>query len=95
MEANERAKVLAEILFSSGRSKHTDVTRCLIRELVGKKELKVVHVASECQHADILTKALQITLFKWHRKALLNLPTEKETFIYGRRVDVLNCLFKR
>ena len=48
-----------------------------IRELAGKKELIVVHVASEWQHAAILTKALRVTLFQRRRKALLNLPAEK------------------
>ena len=31
-------------------------------------------VASEEQHADILTKSLAATLFKSHREFLLNLP---------------------
>ena len=64
----------AENPLSSGRSKHIDVRWHFIRELVENKELKVVHVASEWQHADILTKALHVKLFKRHRKALLNLP---------------------
>ena len=59
-----------------------------ICELVGKNEPKVVHVASEWQHGDILTKALHVTLFKRHRKALLNLPAEEYAFMYERRVDV-------
>ena len=63
IEDNEGAKAMTENPLSSGRSKHID-----------KKEIKVVHVASEWQHADILTKALHVTLFKRHRAALLNLP---------------------
>ena len=63
MEDSEGPKVTAENPLSSGRSKHIDVRWHFIRELVGKKELKVVHVASEWQHADILTKALRVTLF--------------------------------
>ena len=58
VEDNEGAKAMAENPLSSGRSKHIDVRWHYIRELVEKKELKVVHVASEWQHADILTKAL-------------------------------------
>ena len=72
MEDNEGAKAMAENTLSSGRRKHIDVRWHFIRELVEKKELKVVHVASEWQHADILTKALRVKLFKRHRKALLN-----------------------
>ena len=56
MEGNEGAKAMAENPLSSGRSKHIDVRWNFIRELVEKKELKVVHIASEWQHADILTK---------------------------------------
>ena len=74
LEDNEGAKAMAENPLSSGRSKHIDVRWHFIRELVEKKELKVVHVASEWQHADILTKALHVKLFKQHRKVLLNLP---------------------
>ena len=74
LEGNEGAKAMAENPLSSGRSKPIDVRWHFIRELVEKKELKVVHVASEWQHADILTKVLHVKLFKRHRKALLNLP---------------------
>ena len=74
MEDNEGAKATTENPLGSGRSKYIDVRWHFIRELVEKKELKLVHVASEWQHADILTKALHVKLFKWHRKALLNLP---------------------
>ena len=70
MEDNEGAKAMSENPLSSGRSKHIDVRWHFIHELVKKKELKVVHVASEWQHADILTKALHVKLFKRHRKAL-------------------------
>ena len=64
---------------SSGRSKHIDLRWHFVRELelVGKEELKVMHVASEWQHADIRTKALHVTPFKRHRKAMLNLPAEE------------------
>ena len=73
MEDNEGAKAMADNPLSLGRSKDIYVRWHFIRELVKKKELKVVYVASEWQHADILTKALHLNLFKRHRKALLNL----------------------
>ena len=94
MEDNEGAKAMAENPFSLGRSKHIDVRWHFIRELVEKKELKVVHVASEWLHANILTKALHVKLFKRHRKALLNLPAVGEALMYERRVDMLNCFFE-
>ena len=93
-EDNEGTEAMVENPLSLGRSKHIDVRWHFIRELVEKKELKVVHVASEWQHADILTKALHVKLFKRHRKALLNLPAVGEALMYGRRVDMLNCLFE-
>ena len=71
MKDDEGAKAMAENPLSSGRSKHIDVSWHFIRELVEKKELKVVHVASEWQHTDILTKVLHEKLLKRHRKALL------------------------
>ena len=77
MEHNEGAKAMAQSPRSSGRSKHIDIGWRFFRELVGKKELKVVRVASEWQNGGILTKALHVTLFKRHPKALLNLPAEE------------------
>ena len=74
MEDNEGAKAMAENPLSSGRIKHIDVRSHFIRELVEKKELKVVHVTSEWQHANMLTNALHVGLFKRHRTALLNRP---------------------
>ena len=47
MEDNEGGKAMADSPLSSGMSKHIDVSWHFIRELVGKKELKVVHVASQ------------------------------------------------
>ena len=63
MEDSEGAKAMAKNSLSSGRSKHIDVRWPFIRKLVEKKELKVVYGSSEWQHADILTKALHVTLF--------------------------------
>ena len=68
MKDKKGAKAMAENPLSLGRSKHIDVRRHFIRELVWRKELKVVHGESEWQHADILTKALHVTLFKRRRK---------------------------
>ena len=48
MEDNEEVKAMAENPLCSGRSKHIDVRWHLIRELVEKKELKVVHSRKYC-----------------------------------------------
>ena len=68
---------MAENPLSSGRNKYIDVRWHFIRELVEKKELKVVHVASQWQHAEMLTKSLRVKLFQRPRKALLYLPAEE------------------
>ncbi|CAM9967793.1 unnamed protein product [Sphacelaria rigidula] len=72
-EDNEGAKALADKPFSSGHSKHIDVRWHFIRDLVRTGAVKIIHVHSEWQHAGILTKPLRITLFKRHRRALMNI----------------------
>ena len=74
LEDNERAKAMAENPLSSGRSKHIDVRWHFLRDLVESRDAKIAHVASEWQHADVLTKSLPPTLFERHRAALINLP---------------------
>ena len=64
LEDNEGAKAMAENPLSSGRSKHIDVRWHFLRDLVESGDAKIVHVASEWQHADVLTKALPATLFR-------------------------------
>ena len=73
LEDNEGAKAMAENSLSSGRSKHIDVRWHFLRDLVESGDAKIVHVASEWQHADVLTKALPAIRFKKHRAALMNL----------------------
>ena len=48
----------------------------LLRDLVEPGDAKIVHVATEWQHEDMLTKALSATLFKRHRAAFMNLPND-------------------
>ena len=57
---------------SNSNSKHIDVHH-FSRELVHQGDISVVHVPSEYQHADILTKALAFDLFAIHRRFLMNL----------------------
>ena len=48
--------------------------RCLfVQDLVKTKAIAVTHMESGWQHADDVTKALSISLFKRHRKGLINL----------------------
>ena len=67
-ENNEGGKALAENLLSSERSKHIDVRYYFIRELVGTGRIRVVHVDSGWQHADIVTKPPSINLLARHRR---------------------------
>ena len=53
---------------TNSNSKHIDVRHHFLRELVRQKDINVVQVPSEFQHADILTNALAFDLFAFHRK---------------------------
>ena len=77
-EANQGAIALAENPLSSARSKHIDVGFHFVRELLRSQKIDIQDVASEEQHADILTKSLAATPFKSHRRFLLNLPLQGE-----------------
>ena len=43
------------------------------RDVVGDTKVNILHVGEERQHADAITKALNITLFERHVRALGNL----------------------
>ena len=72
-EDNQGAVQLAQNPITNSNSKHIDVSHHFLRELVRQRDIKVVQVRSEFQHADILTKALAFDLFAFHRKFLMNL----------------------
>ena len=73
LEDNQGAVQLAQNPITNSNSKHIDVRHHFLRELVRQRDIKVVHVRSEFQHADILTKALAFDLFAFQRKFLMNL----------------------
>ena len=58
---------------SNSNSKHIDVRHHFLRELVERKELDIIHVASEYQHADFLTKPLLQADFEFHRDYVMNI----------------------
>ena len=70
-EDNEGAIQIAEHPISNSNSKHIDVRHHFLRELVERKEIESIHVASQYQHADFLTKALPE--FEVHRGIVMNL----------------------
>ena len=63
-EDNQGAIASAENPLISARSKHIDVRFYFVRELLRAKKIDIQLVASEKQHADILTKSLATTPFK-------------------------------
>ena len=75
-ENNRGAITLAANPLSFARRKHIDVHFHFVGELLCTKKTGIQFVASEEQHADILTKSLAATPFKYHRRLLINLPLE-------------------
>ena len=57
-EDNQGAVQLAQNPITNSNSKHIDVRHHFLRELVRQRDIKIVQVPYEFQHADILAKAL-------------------------------------
>ena len=72
-EDNMGALQLASNAVSNSNSKHIDVRHHFLRELVTNGEIVVIHVKSEYQHADFLTKALGTNAFRFHRDIVMNM----------------------
>ena len=70
-EDNAGAISLANNPLSSARSRHIDVRYHFLREKVAEGEIMVLHVPTEKQRADMLTKPLTGKLFKAHRSFLM------------------------
>ena len=70
---NERAKAIADNPISASRSKHIDLKLNIIRGLIRAGDVRVLHVGTEEQHADVLTKPLWRKKFMLHRGVLMNL----------------------
>ena len=69
-EDNQGSVQLAQNPVMNSSLKHIDVCRHFLRELAHQRDIKVVQVTSEFQHADILTRALAYDLFAFHPKFL-------------------------
>ncbi|CAN0061078.1 unnamed protein product, partial [Sphacelaria rigidula] len=54
-------------------SKHIDVRHHFIRELVARKEILIIYVASQYQHSDFLTKVLPTEHFTFHRNFVMSI----------------------
>ena len=67
-EDNQGAVQLAQQNpITNSNSKHFDVRHHCFRELAHQRDIEVVQVPSEFQHAGILNKALAYDLFTFHR----------------------------
>ena len=80
-EDNQGAVQLAQNQVTNSNSKHIDVRHHFLQEPVRQRDIKVVQVPSEFQHADILTKALAFDLFAFHRKIIMNLKQDSHRMI--------------
>ena len=69
---DEGAKAIADNPSSASRSTHIDVKLHFIRGLIRTGEVRILHVGTEEQHADVWTKALWRKKFMVHRAALRN-----------------------
>ncbi|CAB1111245.1 unnamed protein product [Ectocarpus sp. CCAP 1310/34] len=72
-EDNEGAIQIAKHPILNSNSKHIDVLHHFLRQLVDEKEVEIVHVASQYQHADFLTNVLPERGFVFHRDFVMNL----------------------
>ena len=70
---NECVIQIAKHPISNSNSKRIDVRHHFLRELVERKEIEIVHVSSEHQHADFLTKALPEKEFEFQWDYVMNL----------------------
>ena len=72
-EDNEGAIQIAKHPISNSNSKHIDVRHHFLREFVDRKEIEIIHVASQYQHAAFLTKALPERELECHRGIVIKL----------------------
>ena len=71
-EDNEGAIKIATNRFSSRRTRHVDVKHHIVRDAVENGIVRIHYVKPGEQHADVLTKALDINTFETHARCLLN-----------------------
>ena len=71
---NSGAVELSRDRKSCHRSRHVDRRFFKVRELEASGVVKVTHVPTELNHADVLTKTLTPEAFRRHRAALMCMP---------------------
>ena len=83
-EDNEGGIKLATNKHASRRTKHIDVKHHLVRDTSDAQRVRVAYVRSEEQHADLLTKPLDMQTFYKHVKFILNVVSFVEGFHTGK-----------
>ena len=78
-EGNGGAIKMATNHFSSRRTSHVDVKHHIVRDAVESGIVRIHYVKSGEQHADVLTKALDVNTFETHARFLLNARAESMT----------------
>ena len=71
-EHNKGAIRITENSLSSRQTRHIDVKHHMVRDAADGGIIRVEHVKSEEQHADVLTKAIYAKSFEKHARFLLN-----------------------
>ena len=61
------------------RSRHIDVRKYYVRELVEDKLIKLMPCGTKEMTADAMTKSLQYPAFRTHRNTMLNAISQQET----------------
>ena len=72
-EENHGAVHLAQNPITNSNFKHIDVRHDFVTELVGSKEISIIHEPSPFQHADFVTEAISRDSFELHRSLAMNL----------------------
>ena len=71
-EDNQACIAMSENTVHQERSRHIDVRKYFVRELVEEKVLKLIPCGTKDMTADALTKSLAYPSFKMHRSTMLD-----------------------
>ena len=69
-----------------------DVRHHFLREVVGRKDVSIIHVPSQFQQADFLTKAIAPNSFEFHRNLATNFVGSLITFCCFWELSILKFL---
>jgi len=78
-EDNQACIAMSENTVHRERSRHIDVRKYYVRELVEDKLIKLIPCGTKEMKADALTKSLMYPAFRTHRMTMLNVTSQQET----------------